>query len=418
MTNTAPQANPVAEFLKIAPTQPFTIVGTVASGSSGGSTSNVVWQDDLPVQAAFITAIDYFVELPVSLTLPATTGSAYLSPFAPFSAFSNQIGIGGTSPWPMMEMTPFWLDEVSSKINYDVLYPGLGNNSGVFAGIVDPGPWPNVVGGAGSLDPGTEVTNTTASPTTTNYTFNFHIRQQLQRKRHLLWGAIPLGDVANRITNKMQLNALVGVNPEQNLFVSSTGATAVLNGAATVYAVYESRYIDLAYPGTAPNPSPTVSMGLQIVRNSKSGFNIGTVTHQLHDTSMLFTALHHIAVNGMLPLQLDYFGDWDTEVQNNARVEFDGTQNTFAEFFTNYHRTYQRYPNKGHYVFDYDKGDFPPITSVTPYVGWRTNTDMYAQLFGIPLTPAMSTAWRFPSSTTASSPYVVMYDFGLKEVPY
>lgn len=419
MTNTQAQTvNPVDAFLKVAPKQPFSIVGTIAANQSGGSLSNVVWQDDLPVQAAFITAIEYWVQMEVALTLPASA-SATVSPFAPACALSQQLGIGGTSPWPMMELTPFQLDWESQKINFDPLYPGLGDNSGFFANVIDEGPWTNVVGGAGSLTPGETVTNSGTAATTTNYTFNFKVRQQLQRRRHLLWGAVPLGDVANRITNKVQLNPLVGINPELNLFVNaSANVTATLATQATVTAVYETRYIDLAYPGMPASPSPTVTMGLQVVRNSKSGFNMGTVSHQLHDTSMLFTAIHHIAVNGELPLQLDYFGDWDTEIQANARVAYDGQQNTFGAYFSDYHDRYQRYPYKGHYVFDYERGDYPPLTSVTPYVGWRTNTAMYAQIFGIPLTPAMSTAWRFPSGTTASNPYVTMYDFGLKEVPY
>lgn len=418
-TAQAPTTNPVADFLKIAPTVPFTIVGSVASGASGGSTSNVVFQDSIPVQASFITAIEYWIQMEVALTLPATTGAATLSPFAPYCAFSQQLGIGGTSPWPMIELLPFYLDSIKNAINYDPIYPGLGNGSGYFGSITDQGPWANVVGGAGSLNPGATVTNTTASPTTTNYTFNFKVRQQLQRRRHLLWGAVPVGDVANRITNRMQLNPLVGINPENCLFVSSAGATATLAQAATVTAVYELKYIDLAYPGVnPPNPSPSVNMGLQIVRNSKSGFSMGAVSHQLHDTAMLYTDLHHVAVNAMLPIQLDYFGLWDTEAEQNARVAYDAQQNTFGQYFVDYHRRYHRYPLKGEYKFDLETGDFPPITTVTPYVGWMTNAQPYDQLFGIPLTPAMSTAWRFPSATTASNPYVVMYDFGLKEVPY
>lgn len=420
MSNTTPTttADPVQSFLKIAPKQALTIEGSIPAGANGGSTSNVSWQAEIPVQASFMTAVEYFVQLPLTLTIPAS-GSVTVSPFAPYSAVSQQMTIGGSAPWPMLEATAFYLDQVAQSRNYDPLYPGLGNNSGIFGAIIDEGPWTSVVGGAGSISPGQVITNTGASPVTNTYTLNFKFRQQLQRRRHLLWGALPMGDVANRVVNKFQLNPLVGTNPEFNLFVSaSTGTTASLASAATVYATYETRYIDLAYPGIPTSGQPTATMGLQIVRESKSGFSAGTVTHQLHSTSMLYTSIHHLAINNEAPLQLDYFGDWDTESENNAREEFNGTTNTFADYFARYHQTYHRYPLKGHYVFDYERGDFPDLTAVTPYVAWRTNTQTYAQIFGIPLTPAMSTAWRFPAGTSLTNAYVTMYNFGLKEVPY
>ena len=409
----------IANFLTVAPSKYISILGSVAAGNGGGNTAVVTWNSPIPVMPAFCTAVDYTITLPVSVTLPATTGTATLSPFAPYSGVGNQITLGGAPPWAMTEFTPWYLDGITRGINQDPAYPGLGNEVGWFSTTLDEGPSAIQIGGSGSLNPGQTVTNTTASPVTTDYTFTFKLRQQLQRKRHLLSGAIPFGDPQNRPDNITQIFPLLGSLPEQNLFVAGdSGATVTLTSAATVNATYELSYIDLLPPAVTTTPQPRVGYGLQLTQFSTSGLNAGTIYPITHRTAMLYTGIHHILVNNQLPIRSDYFGLWDNQDQQSARWAFDEQNNTFIEWFTNVKRIYRRYFPTGHYFVDMDGGEFPEIPSVTPLVKLMSPDQIYANDFGIPVTPAMSTAIRIPSGTSVSSPYVRSYSFGLVKVPY
>jgi len=413
----------INNFLSVAPSKYLAILGTVASGSAGGSTANVNWQQTIPIIPAFCTALDYNMTLPVTLTLAATSPAAsiQLSPFAPYSTLANQLTLGGAPPWPLTELTPWYLDDIVHHINYDPDYPGLGNNSGIFGSIIDQGPTPNNIGGTGSLNPGTVVTNpSTTVVETTNYTWTFKVRQQLQRKRQLLWGAIPFGDPENRPDNLTQILPLIGTHPEQNLFVNSSSGsnTAVLNGATTVKATYELAYIDLLPPSMTSTPNPTVGYGLQLVQFSTNNLPAGTVQPITHRTAMIYTSIHQILVNGQVPVQADYYGLWDDQDVQSARWAYDAQVNTFNEYFDKFKRIYRRYPSVGHYVCDFENGVFPEIPSVTPLDALMSPDASYAAAFGVPVTPAMTTAIRLPSTDTPSNPYVRNYSFGLVRVPF
>ena len=413
----------INNFLSVAPRKYTAILGTVASGSAGGATANAVWQQQIPIVPAFCTAVDYNVTLPVTLTLGTANPAAQatLSPFAPYSAIANQLTLGGAPPWPLTELTPWYLDQVAHHINFDPDYPGLGNDSGIFATIVDQGPTPNQIGGAGSLTPGTTVTNASTSATASStYTFTFKVRQQLQRKRQLLWGAIPFGDPENRPYNLTQILPLIGSNPEQTLFVNATGAgtACVLEAQVTIKATYELAYIDLLPPSITSVPNPQVGYGLQLVQFSTTGLAAGTVQPVTHRTAMIYTSIHQLLVNNELPVQADYFGLWDDQDVQSSRWNFDAQVNTFTEYFDDFHRRYRRYPSKGQYLADFEGGLFPEIPSVTPYDALMSPDASYAAAFGVPVTPAMTTAIRLPSTVTATGPYVRTYSFGLVRVPY
>ena len=427
----AQQAKAVLDnYLSIAPDKYYAIYGTIPAGSAGGSTAQVTWQQQIPIVPAFCTAIDYEVTLPVTLTLGATSGSATLSPFAPYCAISNQFTLGGAPPWPLTELTPWHIDETMHKIDYDPAYVGLGNasdtafgpGSGSIPSVLDQGPTAYVIGGSGSLSPGATVTNTTTAATTTNYTWTFTVRVILQRKRHLLWGAVPFGDPENRPNNITQLNALVGSNPEQNLFVNTagTGTAAVVQSGQTVSvkAIYNLSYIDLLPPSVPQPPAPAVGYGLQLVPSSPSGMTAGNIYPMTHRTAMVYTAIHHILVNGELPIRSDYFGLWDDQDQQSARWVFDTNANTLQEYWTRYHRIYRRFPYTGVFTAELDDGVFPEVPSVTPYNGLVTPDASYAGAFNLPVTPAVTTALRIPTGTTLTNPYVRQYEYGLVRVPY
>lgn len=424
----------IAQFLKIAPTKYYTILGQltgVGTATQGGATANIVWQQPIPIIPSFCTAIDYTIQLPITLSLQATTGTSTASPFAPWSAFSQQMTLGGAPPWPMMELTPWYLDEITNRVDYDPLYPGLGDYGNAAPAswpfnVWDQGPIPaniNQLVSGTTFTPGATYTNTTGGTTTTNFSVNFNLRQQLQRKRHLLWGAVPFGDPENRPNNLVQLNPLKGVNPEQSMFISSdvganTFAYVQTGQTCNVYAKYELRYIDLLPSNLTAVPQPLVNYGLQLTPFSVTGLVAGTIQPITHRTAQIYTDIHHILVNNQVPLRADYFGLWDDQDQQSARWSFDAQANTFTEFFEKTKRTYRRFLQTGVYNLDLDGGLYPEIPSVTPYDGLMSPDASYAASFGVPITPAMTTSIRIPQGTGTTNPYCRVYSFGLVRVPY
>lgn len=419
-TSQASQAQAaLTSFLSIAPEKSYAIVGTLASGSSGGGSANVTWQEQIPIIPAFCTAVDYEITLTVTPTI--TTGTAQWSQFAPYCAINNQFTLGGAPPWPFTELTPWYLDETMHRRNWDPAYSGLGgqtpasNANPAFASTLDYGVAASVP--AFGANPGSAVTTGVAK------TFQFTVRQQFQRKRHLLWGAIPFGDPENRPNNLIQLNSLVGNNPEANLIQAAGGSTtAVTSAALTVKAIYRLKYIDLLPPSVAQPPAPAVGYGLQLTPASPSGLTSGNLFKMTHRTAQVYTAMHHILVNGNgtypVPTQADYIGLWDDQDQQSARWSYDNSVNTFNTWFTDYHRIYGKYPMIGTYSIDLDDGVLPELPSVTPYRGLMSPDASYAQAFDLPVTPAMTTTIRLPASVAASNPYVRVYEFGLVRVPY
>lgn len=426
----------INNFLAVAPTKYTAILGSVAAGLTGGATANVVWQQQIPIVPAFCTAIDYEITLPLTYTA-SVVGGGFISPFAPYSVVANQITLGGAPPWPLTEMTPWYLDYVAKHVDYDFSYPGLGSTAGssdTATTFLSPGaPTPYALtNGTGILDSGPSSqlfpagTIPNAALTTgavSNAILQFKVRQQLQRKRHLLWGAVPFGDPENRPNNLTQLLPFTGANPEQTLLVN--GATTAYStspiigsGGCTVKATYELAYIDLLPPSMTAVPNPQVGYGLQLIQFSTTGLAAGTVQPITHRTAMAYTSIHQLLINNAAPLRADYFGLWDDQDQQSSRWNFDAQNNTFTEYYDKFHRTYHHYPLTGQYLSDFEGGLFPEIPSVTPYDAIMSPDASYAAAFGVPVTPAMTTSIRVPTGTTVVNPYVRTYAFGLVRVPY
>jgi len=450
-TRTSPQANAAGPeiFLKNAPRKFYTVQGSIPA-ASGATAAQVTWQQQVPIIPAYCTSMHLNIQQTFVVTFAANGDKCYVSPFAPYSGWNNQITLGGAPPWPPTELTPWYLDNLRCRIDYDPSYPGLGGaNSGFpstnfFSNILDLGQagWINTIGSAApatsltaaattdNLNPGVLVTNTAGGVNATltlHATFSLQFR--FQRKRHLLWGAIPFGDPENRPNNLMQMLPLVGSNPEKCVFISpstnSAPITAVTSGVATVNATYELQYVDLL-PAGVQVPEPTVGFGLQLTVGSTSGMTAGTWALVTHRTAQAYTAIHHLLIDGGAggthtypqPIQSDYFGLWDDQDFQSARWQFDKQQNTFHQYFDQWHRVMRTYPLKGQYTADFENGVFPEIPSVDPYDAIMSPDATYAQAFGVPVTPAMTTALRIPAGTTTVNPYIVTYSYGLVKVPY
>lgn len=436
-------------FLKYAPKKYYTITGTVPSGS-GGTGAQVTWNQQVPIIPAYCGRILFTIVQAITVTFAANGDTCYISPYAPYSGWNNQLTLGGAPPWPPTELTPWYLDDIGCRNGWDPSYPGLGGvNSGYpstnfLSRILDLGlaTWINTIGSSApaasltagattdNLNPGLLVTNTSGGAAAVlhlNATFTLEMR--LQRKRHLLWGAIPFGDPENRPNNIMQLLPMVGINPENCMFISppanSAPITAVLNGAATVYANYELQYIDLL-PDGVQVPEPTVGFGLQLTTSTFAAVAAGAYSPVTQRTAMAYTQIHQILVNGGTgstpayphPLQADYFALWDDQDPQSAKYSFDATQWTFQTYFQKYFFEKRRYPLVGQYTIDFDSGVFPEIPSIDPYDGIMSPDATYAAAFTVPVTPAMTTTLRLPSSVTAVNPYIKTYAYGLVRVPY
>ncbi len=448
-TSAQASASSPALFLQNAPRKYYTIQGTVPSGS-GAAATQVTWNQQVPIIPAYCTNIFLNIQQTYTVTFAANGDKCYVSPFAPYSGWNNQITLGGAPPWSPTELTPWYLDSLACRTDYDPSYTGLGGaNSGYpstnfFSNVLELGQsgWINTIGSAApatsltaaattdNLNPGVTITNTSGGVNATlTLHATFNVQMRMQRKRHLLWGAIPFGDPENRPNVLMQLLPTVGTNPEQCMFVSpstnSAKITAVLASAATVNATYELQYIDLL-PSGVQVPEPLVQFGLQLTAGNTAGMTAGSYAMVTHRTAQAYTAIHHILVDGGAggthafpqPIQGDYFGLWDDQDSQSARWAFDQMTNTYQQYFDKWHREKRSYPLIGQYTADFENGVFPEIPSVDPYDAIMSPDATYAQAFGIPVTPAMTTALRIPAGTTTVNPYIRTYTFGLVKVPY
>lgn len=398
-----------SEFLRVAAERDVVIQGSVPSGSAGGGSANVVWQDLVPTIPGLLVELEYQISFSVTCTVPAG-GTATVSPFAPYSAWANQLTLGGAPPWPLTELTPWWLDEITEFVDYDPIFPGLGNNAPPAGNNLDAGPSPANF----SVVPGT-----VHGPGTYTDTFNFICRIRLQQKRSLLYGAIPMGDPENKIRNVTQLLPLIGNNPEQNLYVSIGGAvTATLASAATVNAVYHVRYIDLLPSSDTKVPLPQIGYGVQLNANTSSIQNAGQQNKYYHRDSMAYLKILTMLVNNQIAQRASYYGLWDTQEQKSAKWEFDTQQNSFQAYFSRFKKIYRRYPPMGLYVADFVSGEFPEVPGVTPYNAIMSPDANYADAFDVAVTPAMTTTVSVPSGTSMVGAYQRVYSKGLVGVAY
>ena len=449
-------------FLQNAPRKFYTVQGTIPT-ASGASAAQVTWNQQIPIIPAYCVNIHLNIQQVIVLTFAANGAIAQISPYAPYSMWNNQLTLGGAPPWAPTELTPWYLDNLACRINYDPSYGGLGssNSNAVAVGykarvgtvqspwpsgnflsqILDAGQsgWINTIGSAApaisltaasttdNLNPGAYVTNTSGGVNATlTLTANFSVQMRLQRKRHLLWGAIPFGDPENRPNNLMQLLPLMGNNPEQCFATQVSGTvTAATSGVSTVNATYELAYIDLLPPNVSV-PEPTVDFGLQLTASTVSGISAGSYIPITHRTAQAYTAIHLLLINGgagatppfPTPIQANYFGLWDDQDPQSARWQFDVTTNTFHQYFDQWHRFKRSLPLIGQYTADLENGVFPEIPSVDPYDAIMSPDATYAAAFGVPVTPAMTTALRIASGTVLVNAYVRVYAYGLVKVPY
>lgn len=433
-TKPAPQpaAPPAIDpFLRFARTRPFPVqLGSVAAGNSGGqATSLVVWNpNQIPEVPAWLSYLDLLITLPVSVTVPAGA-TVNVSPYAPYSAFSAQMILAGSPEWPAnVSLVPFWLDELTNSQQFDPM--GIGpalstpnTTPGDVPTWFDQGPSvPGFAGGATTVLPGQSITNPGGAPAVTTFQMVFPVRIRFQRKRNKMWGMIPLGDPQNRPQLRMQLNALVGPNPENNLIQdpAASGATAVLaGGGAAINAIFRSKSLDILPQSVQQLAQPLVALGLNLTYdNSTQIQNAGAILYQYQRTAQIYTAIMQLFVNNQAPVDLDYWALWLTQDRASARWEYDAAAGSMQDYFNDTFQRYHRYLPNGVFVADLDGGEFPDIPRETPYNPLMSPDVAYASAVGVAATPNMATAFRIPAGTPMVSAYSGTYTFGLVRVPY
>ena len=402
-------------FLRYARVRYYPLAGTIPTASSGGTpASNVTFSDALPVVPAWAKGITFEITLPISLTIPGTS-SITVSPYFPYSAMLMGLTLAGSPPWDQMSLVPWFLDEISSSRLLDPASTGL--VVGAEASQADAGPFAYA---SSSFTPGATITNATGSPVATTGTVTFRARARFQRSPKLMFGCIPLGDPENRPKLSMQLAALVGPSPENNAFQQATGtaATAVLTAAGTVNVVIDALSLDVLPPGVGSIPTPIVGMGLAVTYSTQTQASAGQFIRVKHSAAMLYEKVMHLLVNNSIGQRADYFGNWLTGEQQSARWEFDATQGTFNQWYERTLKRYRRFFPRGSYLLDLNSGTDPDDPSRDLYEAQQTPDTGYAAEFGLPATPAWTTALRIPAGTTIVGAYLAMYEFGLVNVPY
>jgi hypothetical protein len=411
----AQQGDNMDGFLHYARTRYYPVGGSIAAGQSGGTpASNVTFTSDIPVVPAWMKSMTFEVTLPINLTVPATS-SVKVSPYFPYSAIIFGLTLAGSPPWDLITLTPWYLDEVTASRGLDNAASGV--VPGAEANQADAGPF---VYSSSSFAPGTTITNATGAPVVTSGTVTFRVRARFQRNPKLMFGCIPMGDPENRPRLNMQMSALVGPSPENNAFQDpvGSGATAVLSGAGTVNIVIDGLSLDVLPPGVQGVPTPIVGMGLAITYATQTQNAAGQFLKVKHSAAMLYEKVIHLLVNGQLGQRADYFGNWLTGEQQSARSEFDATQGTFNQWYERTLKRYRRYFPKGAYILDLNSAFDPDDPSRDLYEAHQTPDTGYAAEFGLPATPAWTTALRIPTGTAMSGAYVAVYEFGTVNVPY
>lgn len=408
--------------------------GTGPLNVSGG-TQLFTW--DTPVQdyAAWCTSIDLLVYLPITVTVPA--GASYSwSPFLPYNLLLTNLLIGGSESIPPVTLVPFWLDDITSRRDWDQMLYGPGNP---VAGPVIPAVWLDDgssvdTAPAGSpaaalpVTPGSTFTNSGTATVTQNYTFVFYARMQMARnlyarRQENLVGAVPLGDPSSRPLLNVRVAQLVGTQPENNPIINaSSGVTATTSTttAGTVRALWKSRTLDQLPPSLAGGiPTPQVMMALELDTNSGYAIpNSGQFAKLQIRTAMLYHKRFEVLVNDQGVTDPDYTALWYSDNRSNARYEFDDQTNTLWAKYMKYQKDYGRYLPKGVTVHDFIGGADPEVPMFTPYRGIITPSVALANLANLKPYPAAQTVTRIKNGTAVTNAYVTTYDFGLVPVSY
>ncbi len=416
-----------ALFLRYASSVPEpTVIGTIASGTAGGGTAQVVWNvPQVPVTPTWVERIDLFVQIPYQITVPAGA-TIYVSPFAPWCMLMNTFTIAGSPPWEQVSLVPFWLNEITRRRRYDFFDPGVpflthGTSTPTWGVGQDYGTWEFDTGNANVI-PGAAITNSGTAAETIAGTFQFHALIRLKQRRMALFGCVPNGQPKNRPLLQMYLNDLVGGNPENNFIQdpNASGATCVTTAASTIYAVWRSLGTDILPAGVQINNPPVVGLGWTVISQNPAVPNANSLSAgsvQLQ-TAMLYEKVFTIWVNNEQVVRTDYFGLWWTGQRNNARWEYDASLNNFQDYYARTQEIYGRSFPEGVFFSDFQSGDWPEDPSASPYEARMTPDLAYAQAFGIAATPAMQIVGRIPSGTTMKNGYVRTYELGWTEVAY
>jgi len=417
----------IANFLAYARTNNYPVLaGTIAANSTGGNVSSqVTWVPaQIPQVAAFCEDIILFVTLPLSLVLTASSGTATVSPYAPYSVMWTYFSIAGQNQWPAYTPgTPFWLDELTSHSWWDPAfsYPSA---YGTISGSWDNGSsqssgWYPNVDGSGAFPPGSTLTNTGSAAKTVSGTVQFRLKIRLRRRKTNCIGMVPLGDPENNPQLFAELGSLIGTDPAFNYFTAcDASTTAKVSSTANLVAAFRSRSTDIL-PSGVPVPNPAVQMTMQVNQVTNIAITTaGTPIRVPHRNNLLIDKIFHCLSNSGTTQASDYFGLWITDDQQSARWYWDAGQSNYQGYFNQLHEVYKRYFPVGCLIADLYGGWSPDFPGADPYRGVMTPDSGYAALANVAVTPLLNTSFRIPSGTSLSSPACDVWEMGLVYTSY
>jgi hypothetical protein len=426
--------------------------GTFPVSSSGSQSARANWDVTTPANPFWAWAIGMQFNLTLTLTIPAS-GSVVISPFFPYSLIGVQLTIGGGQAIQPMSLVPFWLDMLTSRREYDeVAYgPAQGINQyssaatlGAMQSALSLPNWEwdgsDITESAGSMPPleivdsssnkyypGQTITNSGTASETLTLTVKFRAWMQLGRKlygRQIedLTGCVPLGDPANRPTLYVNINPILGNQPEAVGFTNATSNVTCVTHASTPSTAnicWVSKALDQLPDGVNLGTPKVLSA---IEWNTNGGLaipNAGQFVNLIFDTAMVYNKRFHVLVNNQAPISADYFGVWYSENQANARWAFDATLNNMQEYYRTKHlRPYGRYLPRGIFVADLVGGEFPEFPRETPYRGEIVTSTTLAALTRLKPYPNAQTTIRIPSGTSLTSAYCTTFSLGTVPVSY
>jgi hypothetical protein len=418
----------IANFLAYARTNGYPVLsGSIPSGSTGGTVaSQVTWNPaQIPQVAAFCETVWLFVTLPLTVTLPASTGTISVSPYAPYNSLSTYFSIAGQNQWPSYTPgTPFFLDELTSHSWWDPAF-SYPSSYGAIAGTYDNGSsqaspnWYVNIDGSGAFPPGTTITNSATSAKTVTGTVQFRLKLRMRRRFTNCIGMVPMGDPENNPQLFAQLGALSGTDPAMNYFTASNATSGPsLSAAGTVIAVFECRSTDIL-PANVPVPNPAVQLTMQV--NQITNVAITGAGQQIrvpHRNNLLIDKVFHCLYNNQQPQAADYFATWITDDQQSARWYFDATIPNYQNYFNTLHERYKRYFPVGCLIADWYSGRQPDFPGVDPYRGVMSPDSGYAALAQVAVAPLLNTAFRIPSGTSLTNPGIDVWEMGLVYTSY
>lgn len=391
-----------ANFLTYSRPDVQTLQAVAPVGSSSGSIfSNTPFQ----VTPEWVRSFTLFFTMSIDFTLGAAD-VVTMSPYAPYSAFTEQQQLGGTQLVRGANLTARYLDEITRLVNGDPAYAGT-NGAKAAAALAAANQFSMSVAPGASLSASQTVTVTGK------------VRLLCQRYRDQVYGLLPLGDPSNTLKEYFNYN-LIGSDALSALIVSTNGAsTATIVSSSFTLAANCLKTQLLPSGISAAQAEPTVGVVCQIneLQNAAPVGN-GNLASVWHQEGFIYEKIFNALYDGATPLNPTLVALSPTGRLTDAFYTYQTSDNSILSYYDLQQQVYGRYLPDGVAVYDLESGDFPPIVGATPQISQMTpNANVAASVPGMTPTPAMR-SFVEQNSDSGSKPQLRTWEIGLVGVGF